>query len=111
MENVSMGEVLAAFSVLLSVVLLALVWMRTRPQSVEEAMGSFQEVAELAKTAVLAAEQLWLSGKLPKDERFAYAMELLSKEFPMLDMEQVSASIEAGVYWLKTMTAARQPSA
>ena len=111
MENIAMGELLAAFSAVLSVALFVLVWVRTRPQTVEEAMGSFQEVAELAKTAVLAAEQLWLSGKLPKDERFAYAMELLSKEFPMLDMEQVSASIEAGVYWLKTVAASRQPSA
>lgn len=108
MENIAMGEVLAAFSAVLTVVLLALVWVRTRPQSVEEAIDSLQDASELAKTAVLAAEQLWTTGKLPKDERFAYALELLSKEFPTLDVEQLSASIEAGVYWLKFTTANRQ---
>ncbi len=95
------GEYLALASVVLTAVLLVVVWMRTRPTTIDAAIGSIQSVSEVARTTVAAAEQLWLTGKLPQDQRFTYALDLLQKEFPDLDTKQLTASVEAGVYWLK----------
>lgn len=92
---------LAVASVGLTAVVLAVLWVRTKPASTEAAAASIVEAADVAQTAVAAAEQLWRTGKLPKSERFDYALGLLQKEFPGLDPIQLRASVEAGVYWLK----------
>lgn len=97
------GELLALASAVLTAVLLVVVWVRTRPASVEAATASIRDASEVAQTAVAAAEQLWRTGKLPKTERFDYALGLLQKEFPALDPIQLRASVEAGVYWLKAV--------
>jgi hypothetical protein len=106
----STGEILGIVSVGLTAVLLIVVWLRTRPQNVSEAISSLQEVSAVAQTAVAAAEQLWTTGKLPRDERFTYALDLLETEFPALKREHLIAALEAAVFWLKTGLAARQPS-
>lgn len=102
------GEYLALASVILTAVLLVVVWIRTRPASIDAAIGTVQSVSEVARTAVTAAEQLWLTGKLPQDQRYDFAVNLLAKEFPDLDTKQLTASIEAGVYWLKHLAARAQ---
>lgn len=99
------GEILGLVSVGLTGVLLVVVWLRTRPQSVAEATASLQEVAQVAQMAVAAAEQLWRTGKLPRDERFDYALALLEKEFPALQKEHLTAALEAAVFWLKAWLA------
>lgn len=104
------GEILGIASVGLTAVLLIVVWLRTRPQNVSEAITSLQEVSAVAQTAVAAAEQLWTTGKLPRDARFDYALSLLEAEFPALQREHLIAALEAAVFWLKTGLAARQPS-
>lgn len=96
-----MGEILGLASVVLTGVLLVVVWLRTRPASVGEAIASLQEVSAVAETAVAAAEQLWRTGKLPADKRFDYAMSLLEAEFPALQGEHLKAALEAAVFWLK----------
>ncbi len=90
--------------------MLIVVWLRTRPQNVSEAITSLQEVSAVAQTAVAAAEQLWTTGQLPRDARFDYALSLLEAEFPALKREHLIAALEAAVFWLKTGLAARQPS-
>ena len=108
----SSGELLALASAVLTAVLLVVVWVRTKPATPEAAAASIRDASEVAQTAVAAAEQLWRTGKLPKSERFDYALGLLQKEFPALAPIQLSASVEAGVYWLKAvMPAQGQPEA
>jgi hypothetical protein len=97
----SYGEWIALAVAVLTGVLVVVFWVRTRPASVEAAAASIRDASEVAQTAVAAAEQLWRTGKLPKTERFDYALGLLQKEFPGLDPIQLRASVEAGVYWLK----------
>lgn len=99
--ELSSGEILGLASVVLTAILLIVVWLRTRPTSVGEAIASLQEVSQVAETAVAAAEQLWRTGKLPADKRFDYAMSLLEAEFPALQGEHLKAALEAAVFWLK----------
>jgi hypothetical protein len=105
--DISTGEILGLASMALTVILLAVVWIRTRPANVAEAVASLQQVAEVAETAVSAAEQLWRTGKLPSDQRFGYAMTLLEAEFPAMRKEHLIAALEASVFWLKEGMAAR----
>ncbi len=104
----SYGEWIALAVAVLTGVLIVVVWVRTKPATVEDAAASIRDASEVAQTAVAAAEQLWRTGKLPKTERFDYALGLLQKEFPGLDPVQLRASVEAGVYWLKQAAAVRQ---
>lgn len=105
--DISTGEILGLASMGLTLILLIVVWIRTRPSNVAEAVASLQQVAEVAETAVSAAEQLWRTGKLPRDERFNYALNLLQAEFPSLQKEHLTAALEAAVFWLKEGLAAR----
>jgi len=84
-----------------SVIILALLWLRTRPIGIEQAHNDLLLAAELARTAVAAAEQLWRSGRMPADDRFDYAMSVLQSQLPGVDVAQLQASIEAAVYWLR----------
>lgn len=95
------GEMLMWVSIGLTVAVLAVVWLRTRPANVGEAINQMQEAAEFARIAVQAAEQLWKSGSLSADARLDYAMDLIVAEFPGLDKDRARMTIEAAVYWLK----------
>ena len=97
----SYGEWIALAVAVVTAVLVVVIWIRTKPTSAAQAGASIAEAATVAQTAVAAAQQLWMTGKLPRDERFNYALGLLQKEFPGLDAIQLRASVEAGVYWLK----------
>lgn len=99
-----------AFGVV-TVGLLIYVVVRKPPATVGEAQAQLTEVTEAARTYVMAAEQLWRTGKLPKDQRFDYAAQQLEQQFH-LDAEQVRALIEAGVYWVKlaVLRQAQQPA-
>lgn len=97
----SYGEWIVLAVAVLTGVLVVVFWVRTRPATAEQAAASIRDASAVAQTAVAAAQQLWQTGKLPKDRRFDYALGLLQKEFPNLDPVQLRASVEAGVYWLK----------
>lgn len=88
--------------------MLVVVWLRTRPASVDEAVAGIQEASEFARVTVAAAEQLWSTGKLPSDQRLDYALKRLNTEFPWLDGEQARATVEAAVFWLKQVQAAKE---
>lgn len=51
-----------------------------------------------------AAEQLWLTGKIPKDERFAWVERELRRVLPSIEPGQIIALIEGAVYWMKVDT-------
>jgi hypothetical protein len=75
-------------------------WM-DRPQNIQDVSSTIIDAAETAEILVAAAEQLWLTGRLPKTERFNYVMEQLRERFPTVDLDQLEATVESAVYWLK----------
>ena len=75
-------------------------WM-DRPQNIQDVSATIIDAAETAEILVAAAEQLWLTGRLPKTERFNYVMEQLRERFPTIDLDQLEATVESAVYWLK----------
>lgn len=94
------GGLLAVIAILLLVS-----WrVGSRASNVGEAVGQIGEAAILARELVAAAEQLWLTGRLPRDERLDYVMDKLALYFPDLDRQQVYPLVEAAVYWLKRAT-------
>jgi F0F1-type ATP synthase membrane subunit b/b' len=56
------------------VAVLVLAWLIVRkpPTTIDEAQAQIAQAAEMAKTLVMAAEQLYRTGKLPADGRFAF---------------------------------------
>lgn len=61
-------------------------WLR-RPALDETgapAQWDWFDIAELARTAVKDAEQLWLKEGLPKEQRLAHALALLLEAYPQL---------------------------
>ncbi len=95
------NEILGYVTALTTIVILVLLWIRTRPVDIEDAYNDLIEAAELAKTAVLAAEQLWRTGNIPEGGRFDHALDTLQREFPHISTRQLTQTIEAAVYWLK----------
>jgi cbb3-type cytochrome oxidase subunit 3 len=94
------GEIMAWVTTGLTVVLLAVVWWRTRPANAGEAAAQIQEMSEFARDAVMAAEQLWQTGKMPKSGRLDYVLGLVQAQFGV-DRETALMSAEAAVFWLK----------
>lgn len=94
------GEIMAWVTTGLTVVLLAVVWWRTRPANAGEAAAQIQEMSEFARDAVMAAEQLWQTGKMPKSGRLDYVLGLVQAQFGV-DRETARMSAEAAVFWLK----------
>lgn len=86
-------------------ILLLVSWrVGSRASNVGEALDQIGQAAILARELVAAAEQLWLTGRLPRDERLDYVMDKLALYFPDLDRQQVYPLVEAAVYWLKRAT-------
>lgn len=76
-------------------------WLRKPPTSAAEALAEVQEATEVTRQLVAAAEQLWKTGRLARDERFDYVVARLAERYPGMDTNQAAATIEAAVYWLK----------
>lgn len=97
----SMGVYGAGLLVVL-VVLFLLTWRgKGQAESVGEVIDQAGKAATMARELVAAAEQLWLTGRLQRNERLAFVLEQLRSYFPDLDVEQLIPLVEAGVYWLK----------
>ena len=77
-------------------------WLRKPPTSAAEALAEVQEATEVTRQFVAAAEQLWQTGRLQRDERFDYVVARLAERYPGMDTNQAAATIEAAVYWLKS---------
>ena len=63
---------------------------------IEQAVGAAREL-------VLAAEQLYKTGRITKDERFKWVLGRLRVALPDLDEDTLAGSIEAGVSWLRLL--------
>ncbi len=77
-------------------------WLRKPPATAAEALAQVQEATEITRQLVAAAEQLWTTGRLPRDERFDWVATQLASRYPDMDSDQAAATIEAAVYWLKS---------
>lgn len=89
-----------------AVVVLAWLIVRNPPRSADQAQALLLEASEAARVMVMAAEQLWRTGRLPADKRFDWVANQLRDQYN-LDPQQVAALIEAGVYWVKHLAAAQ----
>lgn len=58
-------------------------------------------VFENAQVLALAADQMAAVGKIEKDKRFAYVMNMLIELYPKLPTEKIEAAIEGAVGRLK----------
>lgn len=68
--------------------------------AIRTATPEAKTLVEVATIGVQAAEQLFRSGKLPKDERLTYALNYVRKWTPFLedvDNEDIAAAIESAV--------------
>lgn len=74
------------------------------PETIESVVDGAEAVvnaATIASQYVGAAEQLWLTGKLPRESRFDWVYERMLVACPGVDRGQLIALIEGAVYWLK----------
>lgn len=94
-------DVLVVGTIVLALVLATWKFWLDRPQTIQDAAATIIDAAEMADVLVSAAEQLWLTGRMPKEERFGWVMEQLRMQFPAVDIDQLEATVESAVYWLK----------
>jgi hypothetical protein len=95
------GQLIPWITVSIVIVGLIAVWMRKPPTTGADALAQVQEATEITRQLVAAAEQLWTTGRLPRDDRFDWVTTKLAARYPDMDSEQAAATIEAAVYWLK----------
>ena len=94
-------DALVVGTILLALALATWKFWLDRPKNIQDTAATIIDAAEMADVLVSAAEQLWMSGRLPKTERFNYVMEQLRMQFPAVDIDQLEATVESAVYWLK----------
>ncbi|RIK41616.1 MAG: hypothetical protein DCC55_11405 [Chloroflexi bacterium] len=85
------------------VALVALLRGKVSVTGLIEASTDIQTAAGAARELVLAAEQLWLSGKITKHERYQYVLTRLQEIFPDMEDDTLAGSIEAAVAWMKLL--------
>ena len=88
----------------------AVIYSARRPASVaavldatEGGLTDIEKAAGAAKEYVLAAEQLWATGRLDKENRLYFVVGKLQHLFPDMSEETIDDSIEAAVAWMKTL--------
>jgi hypothetical protein len=72
-------------------------------EAVTETLSDIETAAGAAREWVLAAEQLWKTGVLTKDERYEYVLRKLQEIYPGIDDDTLQGSIEAAVRWMKLL--------
>lgn len=83
---------------------LVMLWRsRGSPEDVLTGIEDIETAIVVAQEMVLAAEQLWETGELPKNERFDYVLEKMEMIFPGLDIDTLEPLIEAAVKYAKVI--------
>jgi hypothetical protein len=72
-------------------------------ESVTDTLSDIEVAAGAAREWVLAAEQLYETNVLVKDERYAYVLAKLQEIYPGIDDDTLQGSIEAAVKWMKLL--------
>jgi hypothetical protein len=75
------------------------VWKGQKP--VEEWETEFERALTDARHLVMGAQQMYVSGQLPEDERIIWAMERLQELRPFLSVELQRAAVESVLGKLK----------
>ena len=101
LESFAPVDALVVGTIVLALALATWKFWLDRPKNSQDVAATIIDAAEMADVLVSAAEQLWMSGRLPKTERFNYVMEQLRHQFPTVDIDQLEANVESAVYWLK----------
>lgn len=70
--------------------------------TVQESTVKASELTDAGITAARAAQQLFESGKITRDERMDKAFAYVRKWFPDVDQERILMAIEAGVQVVNT---------
>lgn len=109
MMELDSGVLAAVAFGVVAVLVLAWLIVRNPPRSADQAQALLLDASETARVMVMAAEQLWRTGRLPADERFNWVANQLRQQYN-LEPAQVAALIEAGVYWAKHLMAASTPA-
>lgn len=102
--EIDSGVLMAVAFGVVAVLLLAWLIVRNPPRSVDAGQALILEASETARVMVMAAEQLWRTGKLPADQRFGWVADQLRRQYN-LEPAQVTALIESAVYWAKHLAA------
>lgn len=96
-----------AITIVVSVVAVAIMgvmyWRTGKLLGAAEATNSAQELTETALTGARAAEQLWRSGKIMRDERLGKAIEHVKQWFPDLDEDSIITAVESAVLVVNTL--------
>jgi hypothetical protein len=109
METVSMEWIVTLVLALAAVVLAGVAFWRSGrtpkvPDALEAVSAQLTDIEKATKSAreyVLAAEQLWKTGRLAKESRFSWVLQKLRTALPGISEEVLTDSIESGVAWLK----------
>ena len=64
-------------------------------------LTELQDAVAEARELVLAAEQLYQTGRIPKDKRFNWVYNRLKTALPGLSEDTLATAVEAAVAWLK----------
>lgn len=70
-------------------------------ESTSDALTDIETAAGAAREYVLAAEQLWKTGRLSADSRLSFVIGRLHQAFPSMSSETLEDSVEAAVAWMK----------
>jgi len=74
------------------------------PAQLATAKSEAEELAKVAETAVMAAEQLYRTGKIGRNQRWEEAVSYIRRWFPELDSETMAKNIEAAVLLTNQIT-------
>ena len=64
----------------------------------------FLDAATITEKLVASAEQLWVTGKLERGQRFDWVAAKVRVLFPKYTDDQISELIDGGVGWLKALS-------
>lgn len=73
------------------------------PEQLAESKNEAEELSRVSLTAAQAAEQLWRSGKITKDERWAEAISYIRLWYPEADSEVIVKNLESAVLLVNTV--------
>lgn len=83
-------------------------WRSGKAPTVQEALEAvslqltdIERATKSAREYVLAAEQLWSTGRLDKEGRLLWVLVRLRAAFPGISEEVLTDSIESAVAWMK----------
>ena len=78
-------------------------------KEVQDTYSDLEKISETSRDLVLAAEQLWVTGKLPKGGRLDFVIDNVRKYFPEVPDEVVRTGAEAAVGWMKALQGKLSP--